>query len=33
MEFNKVYHGKGHVTIPYIADDELVERVIKGGLN
>lgn len=33
MEFNKVYHGKGHVTIPYIADDELVERVIKGGSN
>ncbi|WP_028308533.1 urocanate hydratase [Desulfitibacter alkalitolerans] len=33
MEFNKVYHGKGHVTIPYIAADELVERVIKGGLN
>ena len=28
VEYNKNYAGKGHITIPYIADDALVEAVV-----
>ena len=29
VEYNKNYAGKGHITLPYVADEALVERVIK----
>lgn len=28
IEYNKKYQGKGHITIPYIADDELIEKTV-----
>jgi len=28
IEFNKMYEGKGHVTIPFVADEELVNKVV-----
>ncbi len=28
VEYNKNYAGKGHITLPYIADDELVEEIV-----
>lgn len=28
VEYNKNYEGRGHITIPYIADDKLVEDVV-----
>ena len=33
MEFNRVYEGQGHVTIPYIADDELVNTLVEKAFN
>lgn len=30
--YNKNYSGKGHITIPYIANDELVKRVVAGNM-
>ena len=28
VEYNKNYAGKGHITLPYIADDELINSVV-----
>lgn len=28
VEYNKNYAGKGHITLPYIADDELIEEIV-----
>ena len=28
VEYTKNYAGKGHITLPYIADDELVEEIV-----
>ncbi|WP_458862498.1 urocanate hydratase [Acidaminobacterium chupaoyuni] len=28
-EYNKNYAGKGHITLPYVASDELIDRVLK----
>jgi urocanate hydratase len=28
VEYNKNYAGAGHITIPYVADDALVEDVV-----
>lgn len=28
-EYNKNYAGKGHITIPFIADDALVEAAVE----
>ena len=28
VAYNANYEGKGHITIPYVADDELVEKVV-----
>ena len=28
IEFNKMYEGKGHVTIPFVASDELIEDIV-----
>ncbi len=32
MEFNREYHGAGHITLPYLADDELIDSVVAGVL-
>lgn len=32
MEFNSVYEGRGHVTIPFIADDQLIDDVVEKAL-
>lgn len=32
MEFNKNYRGAGHITLPYLADDGLVDSVVAGAL-
>jgi urocanate hydratase len=32
VEFNKNYQGKGHITIPYLADEELVEKLVEKNL-
>ena len=29
VEYNQNYAGKGHITLPFIADEALVERVIR----
>ena len=31
VEYNKNYEGKGHITLPFIADEAMVERVICQG--
>ncbi len=31
-EFNKDYHGLGHITIPYIPDQKLIDDVVENGL-
>ena len=31
-EFNKDYHGLGHITIPYIPDQKLIDEVVENGL-
>ena len=31
VEYNKNYEGKGHITLPFIADEAMVERVIRQG--
>jgi urocanate hydratase len=28
-EYNQNYRGKGHITLPFIADDSLVKNVVK----
>ncbi len=28
VAYNKNYAGKGHITIPYIADEDLVEKTV-----
>ena len=28
VEYNKNYAGKGHITIPFIASDELVDKTV-----
>ena len=28
MEFNKKYQGKGHITLPYLVDDQLVDGLV-----
>ncbi|MDR9755555.1 MAG: hypothetical protein RJR35_02205 [Thermoanaerobacterales bacterium] len=28
MEFNKKYQGKGHITLPYLVDDQLVDELV-----
>ena len=28
-EYNKMYEGKDHITMPYLADDKLVEDALK----
>ena len=28
MQHNKKYAGKGHITLPYIADDDLIDKTI-----
>lgn len=28
VEYNKNYQGKGHITLPYIADDDFIESVV-----
>lgn len=28
VEYNRNYSGQGHITIPYIADDDLVDEVV-----
>ena len=28
-EYNKMYEGKDHITLPYVADDALVEKALK----
>jgi urocanate hydratase len=32
MEFNASYRGSGHITLPYLADDRLVDRVVSQAL-
>lgn len=32
MEFNRGFTGRGHITLPYLADDELVERLVSSAL-
>ncbi|TGE40215.1 urocanate hydratase [Desulfosporosinus fructosivorans] len=29
IEFNERYKGKGHITVPFIPDEELIERLVK----
>ena len=29
-EYNKLYAGQDHITLPYIADDALVAEAVKG---
>ncbi|MCL2400523.1 MAG: urocanate hydratase, partial [Defluviitaleaceae bacterium] len=29
-EYNKNYDGKGHITLPHIADDNLIEKIVGG---
>ena len=31
MEYNKLNQGTDHITLPYIASDDLVKRVVKEG--
>ncbi len=31
-EFNNDYHGLGHITIPYIPDQKLIDDVVENGL-
>ena len=28
VEYNKNYDGKGHITIPYMADEDLVDKMV-----
>jgi len=28
-EYNKNHNGKGHITLPYIVNDELVKKIVK----
>jgi len=28
-EYNKMYAGKDHITMPYLADDKIVEEAVK----
>jgi urocanate hydratase len=30
MEYNKQFMGEDHITIPYIADDELIDKLVMG---
>jgi len=30
MEYNEKYEGKGHITLPYLADDSLVDELVNG---
>jgi urocanate hydratase len=32
MDFNASYRGSGHITLPYLADDRLVDRVVSQAL-
>ncbi|KJS10313.1 MAG: urocanate hydratase [Peptococcaceae bacterium BRH_c8a] len=32
MEFNRNFAGSGHITLPYLADDELVDRLVTTAL-
>ncbi|KJS79141.1 MAG: urocanate hydratase [Desulfotomaculum sp. BICA1-6] len=32
MEFNRNFAGSGHITLPYLADDELVDRLVARAL-
>ena len=29
-EYNKMYAGQDHITMPYVADDAIVEDAVKG---
>jgi len=29
-EYNKMYEGQDHITMPYVADDAVVEAAVKG---
>ena len=29
-EYNKMYAGQDHITMPYVADDAIVEEAVKG---
>ena len=29
VEYNKNYAGKGHITIPYLADEALVDKTVE----
>lgn len=31
-EYNKKYAGKGHITLPFIADDDLIEKTVEDAL-
>ena len=28
-EYNKMYEGQDHITMPYVADEELCEKAVK----
>jgi len=32
IEFNKKYQGKGHITLPYLVDDQLIEETVAKAL-
>lgn len=32
MEFNEKYRGKGHITLPYIPDEDLIDNVVEKAL-
>jgi hypothetical protein len=29
MEFNRNYQGKGHITLPYLVEEKLVEKLVE----
>ena len=29
-EYNEMYKGQDHITLPYVADDSIVEEAVKG---
>ena len=29
MEFNRNYRGKGHITLPYLVEEQLVEELVE----
>ncbi|HHY40358.1 MAG TPA: urocanate hydratase, partial [Syntrophaceticus sp.] len=32
IEFNNNYQGKGHITLPYLVDDQLIEETVSRAL-